>query len=63
MFSGIVQTSNLSNYTICSLPQSREAIPLSWNWRPYKKNTVRRRYFEMLFKILRILFEMVFMRN
>jgi hypothetical protein len=26
--SGIVQTSDLSNYTICSLPQSRETIPL-----------------------------------
>jgi hypothetical protein len=29
MSSGIVGTSDLSNYTICSLPQSRETIPLS----------------------------------
>jgi hypothetical protein len=28
MSSGILQTSDLFNYTICSLPQSRETIPL-----------------------------------
>jgi hypothetical protein len=29
MSSSVVQTSDLSNYTICSLPQSRETIPLT----------------------------------
>jgi hypothetical protein len=31
MSSGIVRTSDPSNYTICSLPQSRETIPLRKN--------------------------------
>jgi hypothetical protein len=37
MSSGIVRTSDLSNYTICSLTQSRETIPLKFKKKPIRE--------------------------